>query len=332
MFWKEKISPRMHFPKSLDDWSSSSSAGGEKSAPAMSSSTNPKDPNFGTDPVTKTFYEGKNSGGGHYDWVETPPKQLNKKVSRAYDRVAIKIYKVKDHEKPTMSGRTPLKIHMIELQSPVLVAAIKDIVKDEDVFLEATETARFAAPFKPLYFCYDKIRALHESLDDDSVLKKHVGLLLQVMADIFGGFMTHLKHLKASGLISYKLAWTYFPKNSIIYGGSHDCERLCRVIDTQYLTPSNGLQSMQINCQEIAFDGESFSWKNTALEIPIFAGNQPVTALPSYPLSFHGDQAGLRTRLTARGQKVLDYQELTYCEYAGVGLHVNGCKVERHNV
>jgi hypothetical protein len=328
MFWKERSS-RMH-SKCLDDCSSS--AGGEKSTPAMPSSTNPKDPNFGTDPVTKTLYEGKNSSCGYYDWVETPPKQLNKKVSRAYDRVAIKIYKIKDHEKPTISGHTPLKIHMIDVQSPVLVAAIKDIVKEEEFFLEETETARFSAPFKPLYFSYDRIRALHESLDDDSVLKKHIGLLLQVMADIFGGFMTHLKHLKTSGLISCKLVWTYFPKNSIIYGGSQDSERLCRVLDTQYLTFSNGCPSLQINCQEIAFDRESFAWKTTALEIPAFPGNLPVTVLPCYPLSFHEDQAGLRARLTARGQKVLDYQELIYCEYGGVGLKVEGCKVERHNV
>ncbi len=322
----------MHFPKSVDDWSSSSSAGGEKSNPAIPSSSNPKDPNFGADPVTKIFYEGKNSGGGHYDWVETPPKQLNVKVARAYDRVAIKIYKIKDHEKPTISGRTPLKIHMIDLQSPALVAAIKDIVKDEDVFLEATETARFSAPFKPLYFCYDKIRALHESLDNDAILKKHVGLFLQVMRDIFGGIMTHLKHLKASGLISYKLAWTYFPKNSIIYGGSNDCERLCKVVDTQYVIPSDGPPSMQIKCQEIAFDGESFVWKTAMLEVPNFPGNLPVTALPCYPLSFHEDQEGLRARLTARGERVLDYQELTYSEYAGVGLYVDGSKLERHNV
>lgn len=298
----------------------------------MQTPVNPKDPTFGTDPVSKTFYEGKNSGGGHYDWVETPPKQLNKKISRAYDRVAIKIYKVKDHEKPTITGRTPLKIHMIELQSPILVTAIKDIIRDENVFLEATETATFSAPFKPLYFCYDKIVALHDQLDNDDVLKKHVYLLLEVMAEIFGGFMTHLKHLKASGLISYKLAWTYFPKNSIVYGGTKDCERLCRVIDTQYVNPSNGPATLQINCQEIGFDGDKFDWKTTALEIPTFAGNLPVTSLPSYPLSFHEDQEGVKARLTARGKKVLDYQQLTYCEYAGLGLHINAGKVERHNV
>ena len=51
-----------------------------------------KDPNFGTNPIVKTFYEGKGSCGGQYNWVETPPKQLKEKTARAYDRVAIKLY------------------------------------------------------------------------------------------------------------------------------------------------------------------------------------------------------------------------------------------------
>lgn len=66
--------------------------------------------------------------------METPPKQLNKKVSRAYDRVAMKVYKVRDPEKPTIAGRTPLKIHIVEIQSPILVTSLKDVVKLEGIF------------------------------------------------------------------------------------------------------------------------------------------------------------------------------------------------------
>ncbi len=48
-----------------------------------------KDPNFGADAVIKTFYEGKNSNEGYYDWVVYPPKQLSKSAAKAQDRVAI---------------------------------------------------------------------------------------------------------------------------------------------------------------------------------------------------------------------------------------------------
>jgi hypothetical protein len=292
-----------------------------------------RDPDFGTSTAIKTFYEGKNSCNGIFDWVETPPKQLNVKVAKANNRVAIKIFKIKDHEQPTVSGKTPLKIHMIEVQSALLVAALKDIVKDEGMFLETTETAKFNEPFKPLFFCYDKIITLYERKDNGSLLKEHLGLLVQVMGELFGGFMSHLKHLNASGLISYKLAWTYFAKDTMLFSASKDAERVCRVVGTSYqCAPPPIGPHLLINCEEIAFDGESFAWKPVDFKIFPFKGNLPVTELPSYPLSFHEDPKGVKERLTARAKKILDYQELTYCEYSGVGLLVTACGIQRHNV
>jgi hypothetical protein len=330
--WKRKVPSRNITEKHFDDLTSASStpSGQNLASPSPVPTIPGKDLNFGTSAVLKTFYEGKNSRGSHYDWVETPPKQLNKKIAKAYDRVAIKIYKVKDSEQPTISGRTPLKVHMVEIQSPVLVGALEGILKHENVFLEVTEVAKFEEPFKPLYFCYDKIVALYRKLDEESILKQHLQLLLQVMADLFSGFMTQLKHLQASELISYKLAWTYFPKDSIVYSSGTDCERLCRVVDTEYRDGRN--PRMAITCQEIGFDAESFVWRTIELEIPPFEGNLPVTALPNYPLSFHEDPEAVKKRLTLRGKKVLDYQQLSYCEYSGVAIWRKGCDVEKHNV
>ena len=42
-----------------------------------------KEPNFGTNPVIKTFYPGKGSHQNRPNWVETPPKQLKEKVAKA---------------------------------------------------------------------------------------------------------------------------------------------------------------------------------------------------------------------------------------------------------
>lgn len=289
-----------------------------------------KDPEFGTSANVKVFYEGKNSHPGHYNWVETPPKQLNEKIARANNRVAIKIFKIKDHEQPTISGKTPLKIHSIEIQSAMLVAALKDIVKDEGMYLETTEPAKFQEPFKPLFFCYDKIMGLYGKMKSGGVLKQHMTLLVEVMDEMFGSFMTHLKHLNASGLISYKLAWTYFRKDTMLFCPSKDAERIFRVVATSYqCQPSPHLL---INCEEIAFDGETFAWKPTSQQIPMFGGNLPVTELPVYPLSFHEDPEAVKERLTIRAKKALEYQELTYCEYTGVGLLKTQCGFQRHNV
>lgn len=289
-----------------------------------------KDPDFGTSASIKVFYEGKNSGRNNINWVETPPKQLNEKVARANNRVAIKIFKLKDHEQPTISGKTPLKIHEVEIQSAILVAVLKDIVKHEGMYLETTESAKFQEPFKPLFFSYDKIMALYDSTKSGSILKQHLKLLVQVMDEMFGSFMTHLKHLNASKLISYKLAWTYFRKNSMLFCPSRDAERIFRVVSTSY--EMHPCPHMRINCEEVGFDGETFVWKPTSQQFPAFSGNLPVTELPVYPLEFHDDPEGVKERLRVRAKKALDYQELTYCEYTGVGLLKTACGMQRHNV
>lgn len=295
----------------------------------LAAAFNGKDPEFGTSASIKVFYEGKNLGRG-INWVETPPKQLNEKVARANNRVAIKIFKIKDPEQPTISGKTPVKIHQIEIQSAILVAALKDIVKHEGMYLETTECAKFQEPFKPLFFCYDKIMALYDKTKSGGILKQHLKLLVQVMDEMFGSFMTHLKHLNASKLISYKLAWTYFRKNSMLFCPSKDAERIFRVISTSY--ECNPAPHFKIHCEEIAFDGEKFVWKPTTQQFPPFAGNLPVTELPVYPLEFHDDPEAVKERLIVRAKKALDYQELTYCEYTGVGLLKTPCGMQRHNV
>ncbi|KAH6693328.1 P-loop containing nucleoside triphosphate hydrolase protein [Leptodontidium sp. MPI-SDFR-AT-0119] len=289
-----------------------------------------KDADFGTSTSVKVFYEGKRSHGGHYDWVETPPKQLNEKIAKANNRVAIKIFKIKDHEQPTISGKTPLKIHSIEIQSAILVAALKDILKPQGMYLETSEPAKFQEPFKPLFFTYDKIIALYDRTKAKGLLKEHLNLLVQVMDEMFGSFMEHLKHLNASGLISYKLAWTYFPKHTMIFYGTKDCERVCRVTGTNYV--SHPVPLMNVDCEEIAFDGECFDWTPIQVQIPMFGGNRPVTDLPCYPISFHDSPETVKERLTERAKKALEYQELTYCDYTGVGLLVTQCGVQRHNV
>jgi hypothetical protein len=46
-----------------------------------------RDVEFGVTVAVKTFYAGKGSGGGNYNWVDSPPKALSKKVVKANDRV-----------------------------------------------------------------------------------------------------------------------------------------------------------------------------------------------------------------------------------------------------
>ena len=291
--------------------------------PVVGSSSKAQDSTFGINAVVKTFYQDHKKG-----WVETPPKQTSTKNVKKFDGVAIKVYKVKDLKKPVVDGRPALRFDAIEIQSPVLVAALKSILEPLGTFLEAHETARFTAPFKPLYFAYDAIIDLYDRTYNETTLKEHLHLFTELMNELFGPMMTRVRNLRESKLISYDIAWTYFPKDSVIYGGATDCERLYRVLDTEY---DEHLGLLRVSCEEIAFNGTEFAWRKKCLEIPSFSGNVPVVSLSNYPLSFHPNVELLKAKMTARGKLVLDYQELKYREYSGIG-NSDDAEIKRHNV
>jgi hypothetical protein len=241
------------------------------------------------------------------------------------------VYKIPDDSKPIISGRASLKIHALDIQSPSLVAALKDIVKDEGLNLEASETAHFEEPFKPLFFSYDKIVSLSQSTYP-GITSQHLKLLVNVLNEIFGELMHTLANLKKSRLISYRLAWTHFPRGAVVYSSNPDCARVCRVVSTSYNTDAQAGNRMILNCEEIAFDGEAFSWRPVRLLIPEFGGNQPVDQLPCYLLDFHPEREMVERRLKERAKKVLEYQELSYREYDGVAILFNSCQAVKHNV
>lgn len=73
------------------------------------------------------------------------------------------------------------------------------------------------------------------------------------MTEMFDSLMTRLQNLRESKLVCYDLAWTFFPKDTIVYCGADDCERLCSVISIKYY-----YHCLSVKCQEITFTGSKF--------------------------------------------------------------------------
>jgi hypothetical protein len=76
-------------PKAMLD---SSTTIGEKGPSAVALPVSDRDVEFGINAMVKTLYAGKNSCGGIYDWVDSPPKALSKKISKAHDRVCLPFF------------------------------------------------------------------------------------------------------------------------------------------------------------------------------------------------------------------------------------------------
>ncbi|OJD10965.1 hypothetical protein AJ78_08165 [Emergomyces pasteurianus Ep9510] len=283
----------------------------------------------GSAAVVKTLYEGKNSRDGFYDWQDYPPRQqLSKKAAKDNDRVAIIVYKAKDTSKPIVSGRYCLKYHSIEIQSHILVAALKELLKEDEVYLEASEPAKFDYPFNALYFRSDEITKLYRTTEQGCALKTHLELLVKLMGDMFAETKSRVKRLQDSGLVSWGLAWTYFPRGAYVYSWENNRELLLKVVDAVYQTVALK-QRLVIDCKAIFFDGENFIWEKVPLIIPRFAGNMPITDLPHYPLRFNENPDAVIARLKSRATNVLDLQGLQYRTYTEIALDAAG---RRHNV
>lgn len=308
------------------------SPGGHDGDAKGKSGEDAKDAAFGQTPAVKTLYERRNSSDSWIDWVDYPPKQLSKTAAKAQDRVAIKLYKVRDMDKPAVSGRFSLKSFRIDVQNLQLVAALADILKNENEHIEPNDIATFREPFRSLFFCYEDIVAKYKSLAEGDQLRTHMLLLIKVLDDLFGDLRAKRRSLLSSGLISFKLAWTLFPKDREIISWGNNTELILKVIDAsvKMINPTQGV--LLIRCKVLRFNGEAFVWEDVELDIPQFEGNKPITDLPHYPLSFLSDAEDTKKRMVERGRKVLDYQGLTYCTYTGIGIYHEDKRVEKHNV
>jgi hypothetical protein len=333
--------------KTLEDFSStddSVSGTEEKGATAKhkskaassSAAASPLNKNgeLGSSLTVKTLYEGPNSREGNFEWVDYPPRQLSKSAARAQDRVAIKVFKVKDKDKPVISGRYSLRYHKIEIQNPLLIGALAEVLQKQDIHLDANENASFSHPFRELYFAYDDVVAKHRSLGDDrdsAALRPYMLLLVKLLDDIFSDTRAKLRQLRENKLISYKLAWALFPKNTTVITWGNNCELLCKVKDTSY-DEVLGMSKLSVRGKILRFNGTGFGWEDSELEISSFGGNRPITELPVYPLDFYDGKEEMVARLTARGRKVLDLQGLVYVNYQGIAIRRDGQNAQKHNV
>ncbi|KAF9767335.1 hypothetical protein IL306_000126 [Fusarium sp. DS 682] len=294
---------------------------------------NNKDPTFGADTVIQTLYEGKNSerARNNWDWQDFPPKQVSKAVAKARDRVAIKVYKIKDLQKGAISNRYPLKYYQVDVQNPLLVSAIEPILKKENLHLDVHDTAVFKEPFRPLWFCQDEIRDLYRNTKQDDPLKGYLQLFLRVLDEIFRDLKIKRRNLLDKDLIDFRTAWTLFPRDSTAYSYGMNSEFIAKVDGTEYDT-NDGVMQLVLTAKVMSFNGEEFIWRKKSLTINEFAGNKPIRDLRHYPFERHPDKDSIEQRLMSRGRKVLDLQGLTYCSYNGIALHPGESSVEKHNV
>ena len=268
------------------------------------------------DILVQTFYEGpkknKNKDDNTINWIEKEPVQVPEAVKDRYNQAAIHIYKKKDcTAEKTFGGVTAMRVDFIQIQSLLIIDAIESILADVGLRPADKSKVRINTPFKELYFAYPSISDLAQRQHPHTDLESHLNVLLKVMDELLSDMSQAISALHTKKVISYEYLWTIFPKDIIVYSRVDDQDRLYQVVE---INRWSGI----VACQYVRFDGTIFGMARTTLYIGRFDGARSISDLSVYPIGFHPDP-NLEKRLAERGRRVLDFQDICYREYSGVG-------------
>ena len=272
---------------------------------------------IGVEPETQTFYEGPEKVKDVINWVSKMPAQIPEKAKEKYEKVAIRVYKMKDRDdkRKNFGGLTALKFHSIEIQSPVIIKAIKPILAANGTLIPDERKITFKSPFQDLYFAYNKIVDLSRISGYEE--RRHLELLVQVMEELFEEILPKVEQLRTKQMISFSLLWTLLPKDILLYSRVDDEDRLYQFVEAS-LSSCGTLWTLLV--RYVTFNGIRFGIAKRNIYIHDFRGFKRITDLSCYPAAFHPDRS-LQERLLKRGEKILDFQDVKYREYNDVAKY-----------
>lgn len=290
-------------------------------------------------PVVQIFYEGPEKCQCCINWVEKRPREIPENERDRYDEAAIRMYKCKDHKSSaaTNGGLIALRDHSLIIQSQPLIELIRPSLASIGYFMPEKGNVKYRAPFRELFFAYDKLLKTGWTLDHHSTEKAYLELLTSSLEPAFRSISSNAIRLRSTKTVDFENIWTLFPINTIVYRKVWGADRLYQVLETRTLydhferrfeesehdnkkakkDESFGREkALQISCQACVFDGTNFGVEKTTITIAKFDGEIPIKDLTIYPATFHNDP-NIGRKLAARGRKTLAFQRNVHCEYTG---------------
>ncbi len=195
------------------------------------------EPDLGAVPMIQTFYEGPPKCDCCSNWIEKAPVQLPEDAKERYDGASIRVFKTKDHDShlARIGGLVAVKDDTIELQGKLLVNFLRPILAEVGFIPPLKTKIIFKAPFRELYFAYGKIVQAATTLDDTSDVRRHVGVLLTTIGEIFADTVKQVTDLLSRQFITFEYLWTLFPKHAMVYLKELGGNRAYEVTRTEYI-------------------------------------------------------------------------------------------------
>ena len=285
---------------------------------------------LGANPMVQTFYEGPTKCDCCTNWIEKPPLQLPEAAKERYDEASVRLYKKNDHNSHSsrIGGIIALKDDILELQGHLLINFIRPFLAEVGFLAPQKDKITFKAPFRELYFAHPKIKHAGLGLPSMSDLHRHVNVLVNTIDEIFSGTVKQMTDLLSRATITFELLWTLFPKDQLVYRSDRSYRHALQVVETEYIystnTPKPEARSFRVEYRSCMFDGTNFGCTTSYAFVYKFDGFRRISSLNIYPLGFHPNR-NIRNEYLLRGQKVIDVQDMTYCNYNGPATTIDSC-------
>ena len=224
-----------------------------------------------------------------------------------------------------------LKKQTVQINSPQLLAALKDVVEYyPSESLDFINQASYDSPYELLYHHRTELEAYRSSnAGDDETTKEHIDLLLHFLASEAGDKGREAEKAMASGLVTFENAWMAFKPGDLIYASSYGQDRLYVLNQTGYHKDNCRGKYFQLSCNFSSCDGENVGTAQTTIMIweqEDFVGKtaSAITGLAASPLKFFDEdmQEDLKAKLIARGERYLKIRGIDSWEYNGLYLYL----------
>jgi hypothetical protein len=267
----------------------------------------------------KRLYEEKSEFDDEIKWVTEIPAHIKARNVEMMDNATseyallLRTKFVNDKE----------KLHSILVQSPLIRAAIKDVLQDYPGVFTGKIPLIFEAPFKPFVHCWSEFEdACKRNADTET--GRHLSLLRSTLASEIKDVFSTIRDFAEHGAIEFEQLWTIFPPNSLVVSMKEKTQCAFKVTKTEtYLSRKEGKQYFIIHCYYIDWDGSRYGRAPEYLVIPEFEGSATPSDLPTYPLDCHPQKNRIMTDLIESGKKFQALAGTFYKAYDGIAVDNN---------
>lgn len=173
-----------------------------------------------------------------------------------------------------------------------------------------------------LYHYHDELQDYVKSLEDEDakldiqLVFKLINEELKVYIERFETNVLTAEH----PCVAFSDVWMIFKPGELLFTGKDhaETERILEVVCTDFHEAGWGKPaSWEVEAKCFAFNGVHFGYVTQTFAMESFKGTKLISRLDLQPLAYHQDQAALRAKQIARGQKLCRLAGVHHCQYSG---------------